>query len=426
MTLLFLLYPLHAAPLTLDHTEHILSNGMQLIVHEDHRAPLFAAELRYRAGAADDPIPGLAHLVEHLMFEGSASAPEAAYDRWLAEAGASNNAWTSHDATTFTVVGPTNALELTLFLESDRMGWMLLDEEDLINQLAVVFSERELSRSAVGGLVTPATSASLFPLGHPYRGTVLGEPDPLAEVSLEQIQDFVDRWYQPANAILVVGGAVSTPDVIALAEKHFSDVPVRPPPARATAPAVRLDREVRRVLYDEVDPTLLAVWPTVPRLHPDEPVLDLLADVLTSRLARGRLSAVSWTTNRRLAGRLSVRLIHPSWRLRRSLRVLERELSRLKREPVPEAELARLQHRWRVSYARRSEGLEERVAMLASCAMEEGAPDCIESILQAREAVTPADILAAARTYLGEGRLLLSSVPWRSRRHALPDSEEVL
>lgn len=426
MTFLFLLSPLCAAPLTLDHTEYILPSGMRLIVHEDHRAPLFAAELRYHVGAADDSVPGLAHLVEHLMFEGSASAPAAAYDRWLAEAGASNNAWTSHDTTAFTVVGPANALELTLFLESDRMGWMLLDEEDLINQLAVVFSERELSRSAVGGLVTPSTSAALFPSGHPYRTTVLGDPDPLAEVSLAQIQAFVDRWYQPANATLVVGGAVSAQEVIALAEKHFSDVPVSPRPQREARPPAGLDREVRRVLYDEVNPTLLAVWPTVPRLHPDEPALDLLADVLTSRLAEGRLSAVSWTANRQLAGRLSVRLSHPRWRLRRTLRALERELRRLKRAPVAVAELARLQQKWRVSYARRSEGLEERVAMLAACAVEDGPPDCIESILQAREAVTPADIQSAAQAYLGAERLLLSSVPWRRRRLALPASEEAL
>jgi len=424
VTALLILCPLlHASALRLPYTTRTLDNGLQVIVHEDHRAPLFAAELRYRVGAAGDPIPGLAHLVEHLMFEGSASAPQGAYDRWLAAAGASNNAWTSHDTTAFTVVGPAEALELALFLEGDRMGWLTLDEEDLINQLAVVFSERELSLSAVGGWETPSVSAALYPAGHPYRRTVLGEPEPLSEVTIAQLADFVSRWYQPANAVLVVGGAVSAEAVFALAEQHLGIVPATSPPAQPAAAPVSLGSERRRVLYDEVAPTLEVVWPTVPRGHADEAALDMLSGILHNRLsARGRV----WTENRRLSGRLVAELTHPRgglWRLRRRL---DREVASLKSTPVSVAELARVQARWRTSYVRGAEGLEERVSLLAGCALDVSEPDCIGQILSERDAVSPEEVQAAAQAYLGDGRLLLSEVPLRQRRWALRGSAEVV
>ncbi|MFT4977953.1 MAG: zinc protease [Myxococcota bacterium] len=410
-----------AAPLRLPHTEVTLDCGLRLIVHEDHRAPLFAAELRYHTGAADDPVPGLAHLIEHMMFEGSDAAPQGAYDRLLAAAGASNNAWTSHDTSAFTVVGPAAALELTLFLESDRMGWLTLEEEDLINQLAVVFSERELSRGAPGGLETAAVSRMLYPDSHPYRGTVLGEPETLGEVRLDTVRAALDERYQPANATLVVCGDVSTEAVIALARQYFADVPTRPPLPHPTAAPLVVDAEQRRVLFDEVEPTLLAVWPTVPRLHPDEPALDLLADALTEALSGAR----AWTENRRLGGRLSVRLSRPRGHTRRLLRHLDRAVKKLQRVPLSMEALARLQRRWRAGYVRSAEGLEERAALLSACVEETGEADCVEDILEQREALRPADIQAAAQRYLGAGRLLLSSMPERKRRLALWGSAEI-
>ena len=405
--------------LHLPYRELSLDCGLRVLLHPSPGAALISTELRLPAGARAEPTPGLAHLVEHLMFEGSAHAPDAAYDRWLARVGADSNAWTDHDQVAYTAVGPPEILDLLLFLESDRLGWPTVTPEDLDNQLAVVFSERDLRRGLVGGLDAEAIAAWLYPPDHPYRRSIFGDPEALAALSPEDVLRFQQAAYLPADAVLVIGGDLDLDATEARVRAAFADLPPAPPrpaPSPATPLTRALSGEQRAVLYDDTDPTLVAVWPTVPRGHPDEPALDLLADVLTDRLPLG---GRAWTDNRALDGRLTVQLSHPHRSADHLRRRLDAALRRLLREGISAEELAHHQRRWRISYVRAAEGLEDRVALLAACAAERGEPDCIEPALQAREALTPDDLLRVARAWLGEQRLLLSVVSAHHPRRAL-------
>ncbi|MEL6349496.1 MAG: pitrilysin family protein, partial [Myxococcota bacterium] len=356
-------------PLVLAHESFTLDNGLRVILHPDRRSPLFSLEVRYTIGAGDEPISGIAHLFEHLMFEGSKNAPEAAYDRWLGAAGAVTNAWTDHDAMAFTVVGPAPALDLALYLEADRMADVAagLDEDALSNQLAIVFSERDLNDSAPGGRDAVALARQLYPDGHPYRRRVLGEPERLQDITLDQIDAFAQAWLQPANATLTLGGDFD-PDVArGLIAARFGGVESHPLPARRDAPEVVLEGEVRSVHYDEVTPTLYLTWPTVPAGHPDEAALDMLADLLSSgessvlgaAVQTGRIAeARAWTDNRRRDGRLIVQVQHPRRSMAQLLREVDHRLARFLDEGPDPTALARHQRRWRSWAVRLAEGLE--------------------------------------------------------------------
>ena len=308
--------------------QHTLSNGLEVVIIVDRRAPLIATELTFGVGAAEDRIvrdglpgrQGMAHLVEHLMFEGE-------YDALLAEAGGESNAWTSHDWTVYTAAAPADALERLLYLEGRRLAEPLrgVSDDDLENQIAVVLAERSLDRG--GGRGARALTESLYPPEHPLHGPVLGEPDALGEITRAEVAAFLSAWYQPTNAALVIGGDLEAEHVLARAEHWLGGIGGAEPPERA-APIEAADAG-RYTLVEGTPPTLMLAWPTVPRGHPDEPALDLLADALSTALASrvdaGRLDAASaWTENGRLGGRLVISLSHH----RRSVRALLREAER--------------------------------------------------------------------------------------------------
>lgn len=420
-----------APTLHLQTRQHTLDNGMEVVLLPDRRVPLVASELVWRVGAAEDALPlpgspgrsGMAHLIEHVLFEGE-------YDPLLAEAGGESNAWTGHDWTAYTAAAPADALERLLYLESRRMADPLagVSDDDLDNQLSVVLSERSLARG--GGRTDRAIAETLYPPGHPLAGPVLGDPDALFEITRPEVEAFLSAWYQPRNAILVLGGDFDPDEAIESIERWFGGLESTEPPARAQTDLEA--RSGRWALYEETTPTLLLIWPTVPRGHPDEPALDLLAEVLASglssrlgqRVDAGRLDEVAgWTQNGRLAGKLVLSLSHHRRSARALLREADRALDDLLAHPPDAAELRIYQERWRMWYVRRAQGLEARVSMAARCTRETGAPDCIEALIAAREAVTPEDVLDVAQRYLGAARteLTVGSV----RRRPLPGAAEV-
>jgi zinc protease len=415
-----------APTLHLPVEQHTLASGLQVILLVDRRTPLVATELTYRVGAAEDRVavpgfsgcPGMAHLVEHLLFEGE-------YDALLAEAGGESNAWTSHDWLTLTAAAPADALERLLYLESRRMAEPLagVSQDDLDNQIAVVLSERSLERS--GGRGGRALAESLYPPGHPLSAPVLGDPDALAEVSLSTVSAFLSAWAQPGNAILVIGGDIDPVATLAHVERWFGGLTAASPPPRVTLPPPEAV-PARRVLHENTTPTAMLAWRTVPRGHPDEPALDMLAELITDRLARrvatGRLDeARAWTENGRLDGRLVLSAAH----LRRSSRALHRELRRalagVLDHPVDPAALARHGERWRMWYVRAAQPLEARVRLAAGCARGGLPADCVEGEIAAREAVTPEQLADVARRYLLDREPVQLSVtpPGRSVRGAV-------
>lgn len=264
---------------------HRLGNGLRVIFHKDDSTPVVAVHVCYHVGSKDDPPQrtGIAHLLEHLMFEGSRHWDDD-YFKPLQEAGASVNGSTGHDYTSYYEVVPTNFLERALWLEADRMANLLpaLTAAKFENQRSVVKNERhQRVDNQPYGRVSEEIYALLFPEGHPYRWPIIGTREHLDAVSMKDAADFFRQAYCPANAVVVLAGCFDEHLALKALEKCFGNIPT------GTAVARRLPVECvlqgsRRCLLDE--PVGLGridvLWPTVPRFHPDEPALDFASHIL--------------------------------------------------------------------------------------------------------------------------------------------------
>ena len=285
----------------LDYTKHTLENGLDVIVHEDHRCPIVAVNLWYHVGSKNEQPgrTGLAHLFEHLMFEGSAHN-DSSYFTPLQQVGAALNGSTSCDRTNYWEVVPTSALDLALWLESDRMGYLLpaLTAPKFENQRDVVLNERRQQyENRPYGMALMALMAALFPSGHPYHWTTIGETADLHAATLEEAHAFFRTYYHPGNVSLTVAGDVETGAALARVRRYFEEIPAGPPippvmvGGEHATPDVASPDGIRLLLEDRVElPRLYLAWRT-PRLFADgDAEMDILAEVLTggktSRLYR--------------------------------------------------------------------------------------------------------------------------------------------
>ena len=272
---------------------HTLGNGLDVLVHEDHACPIVSVNLWYHVGSKNEQPghTGFAHLFEHLMFEGS-QHHDSGYFHPLQGAGASLNGSTNADRTNYWEVVPTNALELALWMESDRMAFLLpaLTEAKLSNQRDVVLNERRQNyENRPYGLAPMAMLAALFLPDHPYHWTTIGEIADLRAVQLDEVRQFFSTYYHPANASLALAGDIDADEALALARRYFEEIPPGPSVAAVTPAPPRLDSEVRLLLEDRVElPRLYVSWLTSAMFAEGDADLDLAADILangkTSRL----------------------------------------------------------------------------------------------------------------------------------------------
>ena len=278
------------------YTKHTLANGLDVIVHEDHACPIVAVNVWYHVGSKNERPgrTGCAHLFEHLMFEGSQHC-DRGYFQPLQQAGAALNGSTSTDRTNYWEVVPTSALDLALWMESDRMGYLLpaLTPEKFQNQRDVVLNERRQNyENRPYGLAGMATLAALFPPDHPYHWMTIGVVDDLRAARLDDVRDFFQTYYHPANASLTVAGDVDSDRAVELAGQYFDEIQPGPAvPAVEVDDAIALPAEIRVFLEDRVElPRLYLAWHTPRLFAPDDAALDVLADVLSdgkvSRLYR--------------------------------------------------------------------------------------------------------------------------------------------
>jgi zinc protease len=277
-------------------TSHRLDNGLDVIVHEDHGCPIVAVNLWYHVGSKNETPgrTGFAHLFEHLMFEGSQH-----YDRGyfhpLQEAGASLNGSTNADRTNYWEVVPTNALELALWMESDRMGFLLpaLTATKFQNQRDVVLNERRQNyENRPYGLAGMALMGALYPADHPYHWLTIGDANDLHAASLDDVKAFFQIYYRPRNASLAIAGDVNTTEVLVQVTEFFGDIQAgeEPPPVKIAAPPP-LATEMRLLHEDRVElPRLYLAWHSPALFGEADAELDLVADLLasgkTSRLYR--------------------------------------------------------------------------------------------------------------------------------------------
>jgi zinc protease len=274
-----------------------LPNGLEVILVEDHRLPLVAVNLWYHVGPANERpgLTGFAHLFEHMMFEGSKYAGEKAHIRYLEAAGASEiNGTTDFDRTNYFETVPSNQLELALWLESDRMGFLLdrLDGEMLENQRDVVRNERRQSiESAPYGLVQEALMHALFPNDHPYYASVIGSHEDIEAARLRDVREFFKLYYAPNNAGLAIVGDFDQEQTRALVQKYFGSIRAGEPVPRPDVQTPPITSEKRLVVQDDVElPRVYVGWITDPVYSQGDAECDLIARILgggkSSRLYR--------------------------------------------------------------------------------------------------------------------------------------------
>ena len=278
----------------LPYTKRTLSNGLDVLVHEDHHVPIVAVNVWYHVGSKNERPgrTGFAHLFEHLMFEGS-EHHNSGYFPPLQQAGALLNGSTNADRTNYWEVVPTSAVDLALWMESDRMGHLLpaLTRERFETQRDVVLNERRQNyENRPYGLAVMAVADALYPPDHPYHWLTIGAADDIRAMQLEEVQAFFRTYYHPSNASLSLAGDIGTDEAFALAEKYFGGIPAGSRPERVDAQA-SLAREMRLLLDDRVEmPRVYIGWHSPAMFEDGDAEMDLLSDLLangkTSRLYR--------------------------------------------------------------------------------------------------------------------------------------------
>ena len=425
--------------LAVPYTMFRLPNGLTVIVHEDHKAPVASVNCWYHVGSARETPgrTGFAHLFEHLMFEGSKHVPEGMFDRWLEAVGGDNNGSTTEDRTNYYENVPANALEMPLFLESDRMGFLLdnLTPTTVDGQRDVVKNERRQSfENRPYGKVQDALPPLLFPKDHPYSWPVIGSMADLSAASNEDVKDFFRKWYGPANASLVIAGDVDSAEVKRLAEKWFADVPKSEPVDPIVPHPVVLRGEKRVVLEDQVQlPRLYLAWITPPGFAPGDAALDAVSGVLAggknSRLYKRLVYELqvaqdvsAFQSSQALASTFEVVVTaHAGHGLPEMLKLVDEEIAKLQAAPPSARETERFQNRTEASFFDRLESDNGKADMLNLYYSTTGDPDYLEEDLARYRALDPSDIQAAAARYLGPGRVVISVVPQGKRELAVPE-----
>ncbi len=278
-----------AAPTTatLVFEKYKLKNGLEVILSQDHRLPMVAVNLWYHVGPSHEKAgrTGFAHLFEHMMFQGSRHIGDDQHFKFLEGAGASDiNGTTDFDRTNYFETLPSNQLELALWLESDRMGYLLdtLDQAKLTNQIDVVRNERRQGvENPPYGLVDEAVYQELFPKGHPYYAYVIGSHADLEAARLDDVRDFFKQYYAPNNASLAIVGDFDKAQAKALVEKYFGSIPSGPAvePLNVKTPAITSER--RKSVTDRVElPRVYMAWLTSPIFKPGDAEFDFIARIL--------------------------------------------------------------------------------------------------------------------------------------------------
>jgi zinc protease len=265
-----------------------LANGLTVLIHEDHSDPIANISVTYHVGSARESIgkSGFAHFFEHMMFEGSDHVKDKEHFKLISEAGGSLNGYTQRDKTVYFEIMPSNNVELALWLEADRMGFLLdsVTKERFENQRATVKNEKGQNvENQPYGLTEEVLDQILYPAGHPYNWPVIGYVDDLDRVTVDDLKNFFLRWYGPNNAILTVAGDVNPKEIMTWADKYFGTINPCPEVKRmkVAPPNISVDQYANYV--DNVfQPLTVMVYPTVPAYHRDEAAIDIMADMMGS------------------------------------------------------------------------------------------------------------------------------------------------
>jgi zinc protease len=422
-----------APKLAMPFTQFTLANGLRVVIHEDHSVPLVSVNTWYHVGSAREREgrTGFAHLFEHLMFMGSGHVPYGQFDGLLENVGGGNNASTGNDTTNYYIDVPSNALELALYLESDRMGYLLdaMTPETVDAQRDVVKNERrQRIENQPYGMASLTIDEMMYPESHPYHWPVIGYMEDLTAASHEDVIDFFRRFYTPANASLVIAGDVNTAEARRLVEKWFSDVKGRPAPEPMTIPGVALDGVQKKTIADRVQlPRLYLTWLSPPFLAPGDSTMDVVASVLAdgknSRLYKRLVydmqiaqSVSAFQSSSQLSSQfMIVATPRPGHTVDELKAVIDEEIVKLQNTAPTDHEVERAINQWEASFYNRMEnigGFGGIADQLNGYYTRTGDPDWFNEDLSRYRSLSPSDISAAATEWLPlDRRIELTVVP---------------
>jgi zinc protease len=425
--------PAPRARLSVPYTEFTLANGLHVILHRDASVPVVSVNVWYHVGSGSEKPgrTGFAHLFEHLMFEGSKNVPEGAFDNWLEAAGGNNNGSTSTDRTNYYVDIPSNALEIALFLESDRMGFLLdtMTPERVDGQRDVVKNERRQGiENQPYGQAFIQLATMLYPKSHPYSWPTIGSMEDLTAASRDDVAEFFKTYYAPNNASLVIAGDIDLAATRTLVEKWFNEIPRGPAVPPIAPPAAMLDGVKKHTLTDRVQlPRLYLAWHTPRVFEPGDTAMDLVSSLLTggknSRLYKRLVydlqiaQDVSAFEQSQALGSVFVIIAtaRPGQTLEKIQQVIDEELDKLRATPPDEREMARVLNQVEANFYRQMErvgGFSGKADQLNAYYTRTGMPDYFEEDLARYRAVSATDITSAIAFYLPKDRRVeLSIVP---------------
>jgi zinc protease len=436
----------NGSEIVIPYEKYTLPNGLTLIVHEDHSDPIVHVDVTYHVGSAREEIgkSGFAHFFEHMMFQGSDHVADEQHFKIVTEAGGTLNGSTNRDRTNYFETVPSNQLEKMLWLEADRMGFLLdaVTQTKFEVQRATVKNERGQNYdNRPYGLVFETASRNLYPYGHPYSWLTIGYIEELNRVNVNDLKNFFLRWYGPNNATVTVGGDVKPAEVVSLVEKYFGPIPKGPEVQKVNVPPVMLDKTRYVSFTDNYArvPMLAIVYPTVPVYHPDMGALQCLAQVLgqgkNSILyqdlvkTQKALQATASSQLSELAGEFNFTILPlPGNTIADMEKNFRNALQDFEKRGVTDDDIAKFKGSVEAQQINGLQSVQGKVSQLAAFQTFSGNPNKIADLLKMYSSVTKEDVMKAYEKYIKGKNSVVVSVLTKGQDSAMvaaPDNYTV-
>ena len=427
--------------IVIPYKKYQLDNGLKLIIHEDHSDPVVHVDVTYHVGSAREELKksGFAHFFEHMMFQGSDNVGDEEHFKFVTESGGTLNGTTNRDRTNYFETVPSNQLETMLWLEADRMGFLLdaVTQKKFEVQRSTVKNEKGqnyLNRPY--GQWRELNASAIYPYGHPYSWLTIGLLEDLDRVNVDDLKKFFLRWYGPNNATITIGGDVKPKEVIAMVEKYFGTIPKGPEVKEMELDPITLteDRYVSYVDKNIRFPALLFTFPTVSRYHTDEPALDCLAEIIGTgkssyfyktfvKTQKAIQSSVFHSTSE-LAGEFTMFVLpFPGKSLSDFEQEMRNALLEFEKNGVSDDDIQKFKSGYETQTINGLATVSGKVSQLAAYETFQGNPNFLQTELNRYLSVTKEDVIRVYNKYVkGNKAVLLSVLASEEGQPAKPDN----